>query len=68
MKAKDAILSIAEAIMWFAFLYYLLFSIKNDVNLVQSAIILLIIGYLGAWACPLIRNSEGWKKTWGKQV
>lgn len=68
MKTKNLFLAVVEAILWFTFIYYTLYSIKNDVNIIQSALILLVILYLASWSCPLIRNSEGWRRTWGKEV
>lgn len=66
MKLKDIILALVEAGLWVWFAYYLLYSLKNPVNLWQSAITLVITGYLAAWACPLIRNSSGWRRAFGK--
>lgn len=66
MKAKDIFLGIVEAGLWFWFAYYLLFSIKNPVNLWQSAAILIVTAYLASWACPLLRNSGGWRRAFGK--
>lgn len=66
MKTKDMFLGIVEAGLWFWFAYYFLDSVKNPVNLWQSAAILVVTGYLAAWACPLIRNSDGWRRAFGK--
>ncbi|MBW2985410.1 hypothetical protein KY313_02030 [Candidatus Woesearchaeota archaeon] len=62
MKRSDWTLSIVEAIIWFFFLYYLLFSIKNEVNLWMSAFILLVLAYVGTITCPWFRNTAAYKK------
>lgn len=67
MKPKDKFLAVVEAALWYVVTYYTLYSIKNDVNLYQSALIILVLAYLAAWACPLIRHSEPWKRTFGKK-
>lgn len=67
MKIKDLSLAIVEAGLWLCFIYYLLYSIKNPVDLWESAVILLVTAYLAAWACPLVRNSGSWRRTFGKE-
>lgn len=66
MSAKNFLLAVVEAILWYGFLSYALYSLKNPVNLYQSALVLLVLGYLAAWACPLVRNSSGWRRTFDK--
>lgn len=46
---------IGEAVLWYFFMYYLLYSIKNPTNLWLSALILLVLGYLGTLTCPWLR-------------
>lgn len=67
MRSKDKVLAAVEAILWYAMTYYILYSIKNEVSLYQSAFIILALGYLAAWACPLIRHSDSWKRTFGSR-
>lgn len=67
MKTKDWFLFVVEVLAWFGFIYYLLYSVKNDVNLIQSAVILLVLMYVAMIACPWVRNSCGWKGMWEKK-
>lgn len=67
MKIKEWFLLIVEVASWFAFLYYFLYSIKNPVDLIQSALVLLALMYIALIACPWIRNSCGWKSMWQKE-
>lgn len=67
MSLKDWLLALVEAALWYVFLYYLLFSIKNDVDLFKSALTLLVIAYLASISCPLVRHSGAWLRTWGKR-
>ena len=66
MKPKDMFLAIVEAALWFGFIYYFLYAVKNEVNIAQTALILLALAYLASWACPLIRHSSSWRRTFGK--
>ena len=66
MKAQDWFWVVVEAIIWYGFFYYLLYAIQNSTTLWQSALVLLILVYLGIIACPWVRNTEAWKKMWGK--
>lgn len=47
-------LLIINTIVWYAFFYYLLYSIKHDINLAKAALILLVLFSLGFITCPLI--------------
>lgn len=62
MAKKNLIWWIIEAIIWYVWLYYFLFSIKNPVDIAASALILLVLAYLGTLACPWFRNTEAWRK------
>lgn len=63
MKTKNWYLAIRKAVIWYSFIYYLLYAIKNSVELWQAALILLALAYLGTITCPLI---EAWKRMWRK--
>jgi len=54
---KDWVLAIVEAIIWYGFICYFLYSIKNPVNIYQSALILLITAYVASMCCPWIRRA-----------
>lgn len=67
MSTKDWLLALVEAALWYVFLYYFLFSVKNEVNLYQSAFALLAIAYLASISCPLVRHSGAWRRAWRKE-
>ncbi len=52
----DWILAAVEAIIWYGFICYFLYSIKNSVNIYQSALILLVMAYVAAICCPWTRR------------
>ena len=62
MNAKDWFLAGVEAVVWYVFIYYALYSIKNPVNLFVSALILLVLAYIGTISCPWFRRTEAFKK------
>ena len=62
MKTKNWFLVIFEAIVWYGFVYYLLYSIKNSVNLYISSLVLLTLIYVGTISCPWFRNTKAFKK------
>ena len=64
MKLMNMILAAVEACLWYGALYYFLYSIKNDVNLYLSALILLILVYGAGMSCPWFRNTAAWAKMW----
>ncbi|HJO14642.1 MAG TPA: hypothetical protein QGG70_01170 [Candidatus Pacearchaeota archaeon] len=49
---KENLMYAIEAVIWFFFIYYFLYTIKNPVNLWVSALILLVLGYIGTITCP----------------
>jgi len=55
MDKKEGLMYVVEAVIWFFFVYYLLYSIKNPVNLWVSALILLVLAYAGTITCPWFR-------------
>ncbi len=65
MKPKDRFLAVIEIILWYVFIYYLLYTIKNPVDLRWSALVLLVVSYLIMLVCPWVRHSSAWKKMWG---
>jgi multisubunit Na+/H+ antiporter MnhF subunit len=67
MKTKDRFLAVVEAVIWYCFIYYLIYAIKNPVELWQSALVLLILAYLGTILCPWMQNSDAWKRMLGKK-
>ncbi len=67
MSTKNWFLAIIETVLWYAFIYYFLYSLKNPVNLGQSAFILLVIGYLATLFCPWFQETDAWKRMWKKK-
>lgn len=49
-------LIILNGIIWYLFFYYLLYSIKKEVNIKNYALLLLIIFSLGIVTCPIVLN------------
>lgn len=64
MTTKNWLSAAVEAGLWYAFIYYFLYAIKNPVDLVQSAIVLVIIMYTASMMCPLLRETDAWKRLW----
>ncbi len=62
MKTKNLFFGAVEGVIWFAFIYYLLYAIKNPVELWQASLILLVLVYLGTISCPLVRSTDAWKR------
>lgn len=66
MRTKNIFWGIVEAGLWYLFTVYFFYSLQNSVNIWITALVLLVLGYLAAFACPLLRNSGAWKNTFGK--
>lgn len=62
MSAKNWFWAIVEAVIWYGFIYYLLYVLKNPVDLWTASLVLLALGYAGAIACPWFRRTEAWEK------
>ena len=62
MNAKDWFLTGIEILVWYGFIYYLLYSIKNPVNLFVSTLILLVLVYIGTISCPWFRKTDAFKR------
>lgn len=67
MKLMDWFWAVVEFGIWYAFVYYLLYTIKNPVILPFNALVLLVLLYLGIAACPLVRKTEAWKRLWSEK-
>lgn len=66
MDSKDWVLSILETGVWYSFLYYMLFAIKQGTTLWKDAAVLLGLTYLGFMLCPWVHRTKMWKETFGK--
>ena len=62
MKTKDLVLLVVSVIVWYGLIYYLLYAIKNPVDLFAAALILLVLGVIGTATCPLINRTEQCKQ------
>lgn len=67
MKTGDFLRSILEAGIWYVFIYYLLYVLKNPVELWQASLILLALMYAGVFVCPWVRYTASWRKMMGKE-
>lgn len=67
MKTNDLLRGVSEAIIWYVFIWYFLYVLKNPVELWLSALILLVLMYAGVLVCPWIRHTTGWRKMTGKE-
>ncbi len=67
MKKSDLLRGILEAGIWYVFTYYLLYALRNPVELWSAALILLVLMYAGVFACPWVRYTDGWRKMTGKE-
>jgi hypothetical protein len=67
MSTKDIVLSFVEAVCWYGLIYTLLYSIKHDVNLYTSALIMLGFVYVGSVSSPFFRHSGAWKAMWSSK-
>ncbi|MEX0920119.1 MAG: hypothetical protein WDZ69_00880 [Candidatus Pacearchaeota archaeon] len=56
MDSRDNLMYIVSAVIWFFFIYYLLFSIKTDIDLWLASLILLVLAYLGTLSCPWLHK------------
>ncbi len=60
--AKNFTWWVAELIIWYAFFYLVIYSIKNPVNIGVSASLLVLLSSLGIFASPLTRHLSVWNK------
>jgi len=67
MTSKNIFWAIVEALIWYIFIYYFLYTIKNPVDIYSSSLILLAIMYVGMLANPWVRNTASWRKIIGKE-
>lgn len=68
MKTTDWVRAIVEAVIWFFFIYYFLWSVRNPVNLWESALILIVLAYAAALVCPWLRHTTAWRRMTGKEI
>lgn len=67
MKKIDLLMGIFEAGIWYVFIWYLLYVLKNPVELWLAALILLASMYAGVFVCPWVRYTDGWRRMMGKE-
>lgn len=66
VKKREKPFMILEALVWYIFIVYFLYSLKNPVNIYISGLILLTLGYVGCLLCPIFRYSTGFRRLMGK--
>lgn len=66
MKGKNVFWAVVEAGLWYLTAAFFFYSIQNAVDIWLSALGVIVLGYLAAWACPLLRNTDAWKRTYGQ--
>ena len=67
MSGKNIFWSLVEAILFYVWIYYFIYVLKNQVNIAVSALILVIVAYLACMASPWFRNTGAYKKMMGKE-
>jgi len=67
MSKKNWLWWIVEAILWYVWIYFFLYTIKNNIDISVAALILLIIGYLATLSCPWFRNTGAWQRLTDKE-
>lgn len=67
MKNKDIFWGAVEAVIWYLWVYYFLYVLKNEVDLWAAAFVLIALMYVGVSVCPWIRHTSAWKKMTGKE-
>jgi hypothetical protein len=67
MKTKDWILGAVEIVAWYGLAYTLLYSMKHEVNLYLSALLMVAFLYLAGFSCPFVRHLQAWKDMWREQ-
>jgi hypothetical protein len=67
MNLTNKFFAVVEAGLWYLFAYYALYAVRNPISIGKSALILIALAYGASVACPLIRNSSGWRRTWGSR-
>ena len=67
MNSKDLFWGAIEAIAWILFIYAILYSIKNPVNLWISAIFIVALAYFAAIACPIFRQTKAFKEVYKRK-
>lgn len=64
MTQKEWLMAVVEAVLWYVFIYVLLYSLKNEVNLYLASLVLLVVGYVATITCPWVQK---WLKTLDRQ-
>lgn len=62
MSLKNIVLTIIDLAVWYFFVWYWLYCIKNAVFLPVSSGMLILMAVLGVVLCPLFYKSEVWRK------
>jgi len=68
MKTSLWFWGVVETVIWYGFIYFLLYVLKNPVDLWFSSAVLLALAYLGTMACPWVHNSDAWRRMLGQKA
>ena len=67
MKKSDLLRGVLEAGVWYVFIYYFLYVLKNPTDLWLAALVLLVLAYAGVFVCPWVRYTDSWRRMVGKE-
>ncbi len=63
MEAKHILLGLIEAVVWYVFIFYWLYTIrKPERNLWIASAVLLGLFYFGFVLCPWVRHTPAWQQ------
>ena len=65
MTRKDWVFASIEAALWYAFIYVFLYTIKNEISIIDASFVLLVLAYAAVVFCPLVRKTDAWKRLFG---
>jgi formate hydrogenlyase subunit 3/multisubunit Na+/H+ antiporter MnhD subunit len=63
MSVQEIVMSVIEAVIWYLALVVLLAYIRDPKrNIWATALLLLVLIYLGFVTCPWVRETEAWQQ------
>ncbi len=62
MSIPESLTGLAEAALWYAFLFLLLDAIRHKRNPWLAALNLLLVAYAAFVACPWVRDTRAWER------
>lgn len=64
MMIRDWLIVSIEMCIWYAFVYTILYTIKHDVNLYVSTLVILVLLYIVRVAFPVFALLQVWQDLW----